>query len=103
MATAFPEITGIALDTSGDTFVSYNASSPSSGQEQAVAEIRSMLNTLARRPDVRAEWQPMFRDGYLGVLREAGQAIAEGPQDLLFIEPEVFHAPAIKEAVDHEG
>jgi hypothetical protein len=35
----FPGIAGIALDPSGDVFVSYNNTTRSSGQQQAVAEV----------------------------------------------------------------
>jgi len=44
--------------------------------EQAVADTRSMVRTIARRPDVGSVWRPSFREGYVGVLRAAGRAIA---------------------------
>ena len=40
-ATTFPGITGIAYDTSGDVFVSYDSTTFFSGQQQSVAEINS--------------------------------------------------------------
>ena len=36
---AFPQVTGIALDSAGDVFVSYNDSTVTAGQQQAVAEV----------------------------------------------------------------
>ena len=35
----FPGISGVAFDTSGDVFVSYNSTTPFSGQQQSVAEV----------------------------------------------------------------
>ncbi len=41
LSLTFPELAGIAFDTSGDIFVSYNSTTRSSGQQQSVAEIGS--------------------------------------------------------------
>ena len=41
LSLTFPELAGIAFDTSGDIFVSYDSTTRSSGQQQSVAEIGS--------------------------------------------------------------
>ena len=41
LAVTFPGLAGLAFDTSGDLFVSYNSTTRSSGQQQSVAEIDS--------------------------------------------------------------
>ncbi len=46
------------------------------GNEQAVAETRSMARTLGHSVAAVNEWDPRFRDRWLGLLREAGEAIA---------------------------
>ena len=43
--------------------------------EQAVAEARSMAHTVARGIESVVEWEPVFRDRWLPLLREAGEAI----------------------------
>lgn len=43
--------------------------------EQAVAESRSMARTLGHSIDSVTEWEPLFRDRWVGLLREAGEAI----------------------------
>jgi hypothetical protein len=45
------------------------------GNEQAVAETRSMARTLGHSIDNLVEWQPSFRDRWLDLLRTAGEAI----------------------------
>jgi len=44
--------------------------------EQAVAEVRSMARTLRHSVDATHEWDPRFRARWLGLLAEAGSAIA---------------------------
>jgi uncharacterized membrane protein YccC len=44
--------------------------------EQAVAELRSMARTLGHSIDSVTEWEPQFRDRWLNLLTEAGEAIA---------------------------
>jgi uncharacterized membrane protein YccC len=51
--------------------------------EQALADARSTIRTIGRRPDLRATWQTGFRDGYLSVLRDVGRAIAAADPDSL--------------------
>jgi uncharacterized membrane protein YccC len=51
--------------------------------EQALADTRSTIRTLGRRPDLVGTWQPGFRDGYLAALRAAGQAAAGADPDSL--------------------
>jgi len=46
--------------------------------EQALADTRSMVSTVGRRPDLRSVWQPAWRDGYVAILRASGRALAEG-------------------------
>jgi uncharacterized membrane protein YgaE (UPF0421/DUF939 family) len=43
--------------------------------EQAVAELRSMARTLGHGIDGLIEWEPEFRDRWLALLAEAGEAI----------------------------
>ena len=43
--------------------------------EQAVAESRSMARTLGYSIDALREWEPVFRERWLALLREAGEAI----------------------------
>jgi hypothetical protein len=43
--------------------------------EQAVAELRSMARTLGHSIDGVIEWEPAFRDRWLALLTEAGEAI----------------------------
>jgi hypothetical protein len=43
--------------------------------EQAVAETRSIARTLGHSIDNVVEWEPVFRTGWLRLLREAGTAI----------------------------
>jgi uncharacterized membrane protein YccC len=43
--------------------------------EQAVAESRSMARTLGHSVDALREWEPAFKDRWLALLREAGEAI----------------------------
>jgi uncharacterized membrane protein YccC len=43
--------------------------------EQAVAELRSMARTLGHSIDNLNEWEPHFRDRWLALLTEAGEAI----------------------------
>jgi hypothetical protein len=43
--------------------------------EQAAAETRSMARTLGHSIDAVVEWDEEFRAGWLGLLREAGEAI----------------------------
>jgi uncharacterized membrane protein YccC len=43
--------------------------------EQAVAETRSMVRTLAHGREAHVEWVAPFRDRWLGLLQEAGEAI----------------------------
>jgi uncharacterized membrane protein YccC len=43
--------------------------------EQAVAEARSMARTLGHSIDAVHDWEPVFRDRWLALLREAGEAI----------------------------
>jgi uncharacterized membrane protein YgaE (UPF0421/DUF939 family) len=43
--------------------------------EQAVAETRSIARTLGHSIDNVVEWEPVFRTGWLRLLREAGSAI----------------------------
>jgi len=43
--------------------------------EQAVAEMRSMARTLGHSIDAVHEWEPEFRQRWLMLLREAGEAI----------------------------
>jgi uncharacterized membrane protein YgaE (UPF0421/DUF939 family) len=43
--------------------------------EQAVAEARSMARTLGHSVDAVTEWDEEFRDDWLSLLREAGEAI----------------------------
>jgi uncharacterized membrane protein YccC len=45
--------------------------------EQAVAETRSMARTLAHSIDDLVEWHPEFRERWLTLLHEAGEAIGE--------------------------
>ena len=44
--------------------------------EQAVAEIRSMAHSLGRSLEGLFEWDPQFKDSWLSLLAEAGDAIA---------------------------
>jgi uncharacterized membrane protein YgaE (UPF0421/DUF939 family) len=44
--------------------------------EQAVAEVRSMARTVGHSIEDVNEWEPVFRDRWLRLLREAGVAIA---------------------------
>jgi uncharacterized membrane protein YgaE (UPF0421/DUF939 family) len=44
--------------------------------EQAVAEVRSMARTVGHSIEDVNEWEPVFRDRWLSLLREAGTAIA---------------------------
>jgi hypothetical protein len=44
--------------------------------EQSVAETRSMARTLGNSSDNLVEWEPMFRDRWVGLLSDAGEAIA---------------------------
>ena len=44
--------------------------------EQAIAELRSMARTLGHSIDGVIEWEPQFRDRWLALLTEAGEAIA---------------------------
>ena len=44
--------------------------------EQAIAELRSMARTLGHSIDGMIEWEPQFRDRWLALLTEAGEAIA---------------------------
>jgi Fusaric acid resistance protein-like len=43
--------------------------------EQAVAELRSMARTLGHSVDGVVEWEPEFRDRWIALLAEAGEAI----------------------------
>lgn len=43
--------------------------------EQAIAETRSMARTLGHSIDGVVEWAPLFRERWLTLLREAGEAI----------------------------
>jgi uncharacterized membrane protein YgaE (UPF0421/DUF939 family) len=43
--------------------------------EQAVAESRSMARTLGHSIDALREWEPVFKERWLALLREAGEAI----------------------------
>ena len=43
--------------------------------EQAVAEVRSMARTVGHSIEDVNEWEPVFRDRWLALLREAGAAI----------------------------
>jgi len=43
--------------------------------EQAVAEVRSMARTVGHSIEDVNEWEPVFRDRWLALLREAGVAI----------------------------
>ena len=43
--------------------------------EQAVAESRSMARSLGHSIDAVHDWEPVFRDRWLALLREAGEAI----------------------------
>ena len=45
--------------------------------EQSVAEIRSMTGTLGQSVTDVHEWEPMFRDRWVGLLHDAGTAIKE--------------------------
>ena len=45
------------------------------GNEQAVAESRSMARSLGHSIEAVNEWEPAFRDRWLALLREAGEAI----------------------------
>ena len=45
------------------------------GNEQAVAETRSMARTLGYSIDGLVEWQPSFRERWLDLVRVAGEAI----------------------------
>jgi uncharacterized membrane protein YccC len=51
--------------------------------EQAVAEVRSTVRTLARKLDDHAVWEPEFREGYVEALRAAGRAIVEAEPEHL--------------------
>ena len=44
--------------------------------EQAVAETRSMARTLGNSIDTMTEWEPPFSHRWIGLLSEAGEAIA---------------------------
>ena len=44
--------------------------------EQAIAELRSMARTLGHSVDGVIEWETQFRDRWLALLTEAGEAIA---------------------------
>ena len=43
--------------------------------EQAIAECRSMARTIGHGIENVVEWEPSFRDPWLGLLQEAGEAI----------------------------
>ncbi len=43
--------------------------------EQAIAECRSMARTIGHSIDSVVEWEPSFRDPWLDLLQEAGEAI----------------------------
>lgn len=49
--------------------------------EQAVAEQRSMARTLGRSFERGGRWDPVFRDGWLDLLRDAGQAIQDASSE----------------------
>ena len=53
--------------------------------EQAVAESRSMARTLGHSIERVVEWEPEFRDRWLALLREAGEAI--GVPDSVRVDP----------------
>ncbi len=47
LALTFPGIAGVAFDSSGDVFISYNSTSGFSGQQQSVAEVSAAGNLLS--------------------------------------------------------
>ena len=51
--------------------------------EQAFAEVRSTVRTLARGLDDGPSWQPDFREGYAEALRSVGRAISEAEREPL--------------------
>lgn len=58
--------------------------------EQAIAETRSMARTLGRSLDHGVEWDPSFREGWLGLLARTGAAVVDDDQnDLLRVRMEI--------------
>ena len=51
--------------------------------EQALADTRSMARTLAHALAEEQDWEPEFRGGLVGVLRQAGGAIENADQQLI--------------------
>lgn len=51
--------------------------------EQALADTRSMVRTLAHDVAQESQWQPEFRDICIDVLREAGRAMVMGEREPL--------------------
>jgi uncharacterized membrane protein YccC len=51
--------------------------------EQAVSEARSMARTIRLEPVPPGDWDPAFRDPWLGLLERAGTAIADADADAL--------------------
>ena len=50
-------------------------------EEQALADLRSMVRTISQRPDLQSTWHPGFRDWYVDLLRRSGEAIAATDHD----------------------
>jgi uncharacterized membrane protein YccC len=49
--------------------------------EQALADTRSMVLTVGRRPDLLSVWDRAWRAAYVDILRATGRALADGDRD----------------------
>jgi hypothetical protein len=51
--------------------------------EQAVADARSMVLTVGRRPELRSVWDHEWRDEYVDILRATGRALTDEDRDVV--------------------
>ncbi len=67
---------------------------------QAVAEMRSMARTIRVSPDVPGEWDPGFREAWLQLLHESGDAVTRADASQLRASREELSALSDRLAVD---
>jgi hypothetical protein len=74
------------------------------GNEQAVAEVRSMARTLGHGVSDLVEWQPEFRDRWVALLARAGEAVLdEGEGQVAEVRVELERLAYDLSDADHSG